>query len=430
VGDDAGQLETIVWAAAGGLLFLLDFGLSSFLAALGCVNRVTLHRVAGEGKPQHAWIATLREPISTHRISIQLLRQLSLLGGTLAVALAARSAGWSTPSMIGFVAGALVGVLVLETAVARVVAVWEPRGALRRLAPLGTLAHAAAWPVVRPLAAVLARVSRLQQPTEDEREEDQEEEVEAFFEVGEREGILEAEEGRMMRSIVDLDETRVREIMTPRPDIVALPLTATIDEARHCAVEDGHSRIPVYRGTVDEIVGMLHVRDLLRAWQDDQGGRTIEGLVREVMFVPETLSVRELLHDMRVQKHVAIVVDEYGGVSGLVTLEDLLEEIVGDIRDEHDEEEPLVRRDTDGSWIVDASTRVTELAELFGTEFEDGDFDTVGGLVVTEAGRVPAVGESLDIHDLRFTILDADVRRIHSLRVVPIPAQDELQARP
>jgi CBS domain containing-hemolysin-like protein len=234
----------------------------------------------------------------------------------------------------------------------------------------------------------------------------------------------------MMRSIVDLDETRVREIMTPRPDVIALPLTATVAEARRRAIEEGHSRIPVYRETIDEIVGVLHVRDLLRAWDEDAEGRTIEGYVREVMFVPETLSVGELLSDMRVRKHVAIVVDEYGGVAGLVTLEDLLEEIVGDIRDEHDEEEPLVRRADDGSWIVDAATRVSELAELFGTEFEDGDFDTVGGLVVSEAGRVPTVGESLDIHDFRFTILDADARRILSVRVVPIETSNEVKAGP
>jgi CBS domain containing-hemolysin-like protein len=230
----------------------------------------------------------------------------------------------------------------------------------------------------------------------------------------------------MMRSIVDLDETRVREIMTPRPDIVALPLAATVAEARRCAIEAGHSRIPVYRETIDEIAGVLHVRDLLHAWEDDAENRTIEGYVREVMFVPETLSVGDLLADMQVRKHVAIVVDEYGGVAGLVTLEDLLEEIVGDIRDEHDEEEPLVRRADDGSWIVDGATRISELAELFGTEFEDGDFDTVGGLVVSEAGRVPVVGESLDIHDLRFTILAADPRRIQSVRVVPIAAANEV----
>ena len=414
-----GHAQTALAVGGATVCFLIDLGLSVALASLTGVSRVALHRLAGEAKPHQAWLATLPDPLSPHRIAAQLLRQLALMAGTLCVALAAGGAGWPYPGIAGLAVAVVLGVLGLETLGARSLAMWEPRSALRRLAPLLSLAYVVTYPVVKPLVVLLTRVSQLQQQTDDEREEDQDQEVEAFFEVGEREGILEADEGRMMRSIVDLDETRVREIMTPRPDIVALPVTATVTEARRQAIEAGHSRIPVYRGTIDDVVGILHVRDLLRAWDEDAEDRTIEGYVREVLFVPETMSVGDLLADMRVRKHVAIVVDEYGGVSGLVTLEDLLEEIVGDIWDEHDDEEPLVRKDDDGSWIVDGGTRVSELSELFGTEFEEGDFDTVGGLVVTEAGRVPAVGESLEIHDFRFTILDADLRRIHSVRVVP-----------
>ena len=182
--------------------------------------------------------------------------------------------------------------------------------------------------------------------------------------------------------------------MTPRTDIVALPEDTTLADARSLVLEAGHSRIPIFRDSIDNVVGVMHERDLLRASGEQRDGEPVGTLARPVIFIPETLSVGELLSEMKNKKHFGLVVDEYGGVSGLVTLEDLLEEIVGEIQDEHDSEESLVRRQEDGSWLIDASTHVEELEERFGLSFEDRDFDTVGGLVVTGFGRVPSAGET------------------------------------
>jgi CBS domain containing-hemolysin-like protein len=181
-------------------------------------------------------------------------------------------------------------------------------------------------------------LARGQYASEEEREEEQDEEVEALIEVGEREGLLEAEEGEMMRGIVDLDETLVRELMTPRTDIIALAAETTVKEARRAFLEAGHSKLPVYHESIDNVVGVLHSRDLFLAWDEGQEEGPVGQYLRPTTFVPETLTAAEMLAEMRQKTQIAIVVDEYGGTAGLVTLEDVLEEIVGEIRDEHDDE--------------------------------------------------------------------------------------------
>ncbi|ANM32049.1 hypothetical protein ABI59_03035 [Acidobacteria bacterium Mor1] len=253
--------------------------------------------------------------------------------------------------------------------------------------------------------------------SEDDRETEQEEEVEAFIEAGEREGLLEKEEGEMMRGIVDLDETRVREIMTPRTDIVSLSAEATVAEARSGVLDGGHSKLPVYQGTIDNVVGVMHARDLFRAWRDGQEQARVSDYARTVLFVPETLTAADLLREMRLRTQLAIVVDEYGGIAGLVTLEDLLEEIVGDIRDEHDPEESLVQQEQDGSWLVSALAHVRQIETLFEIEIGERDFDTVGGLVVSAFGRVPQGGEVIERYGLHFETLEADKRRVYRVRI-------------
>jgi CBS domain containing-hemolysin-like protein len=186
--------------------------------------------------------------------------------------------------------------------------------------------------------------------------------------------------------------------------------------------------MPVYRDSIDDIVGILHVRDLVRAWEQGREAATIAGYVRPAFFVPETLTVAELLREMRVRTHVAIVVDEYGGVAGLVTLEDLLEEIVGDIRDEHETEEALVQQDSDGSWLVHGLAHVDELERIFGLTLEERDFDTVGGLVVSTLGRVPEQGESLEVGGLAIEVVHADPRRVYRVRIRPAGGPDRAQA--
>ena len=208
--------------------------------------------------------------------------------------------------------------------------------------------------------------------------------------------------------------------MTPRPDIVAVEANATVREARNVILESKYSRLPVYRDQIDNVEGMIYVRDLLQCWADGCEDESIERLVRSVYFVPETKPVAELLEEMQ-KAHVqlAMVIDEYGGVCGLVTVEDILEEIVGEIEDEDIAGEELeeIVEGGDGSYEVAASTEIGKIERLFNMEIEADDFTTIAGLVINESGKVPAVGEVLIIRGLEVEVLEADERRILRLRV-------------
>ncbi len=188
-------------------------------------------------------------------------------------------------------------------------------------------------------------------------------------------------------------------------------------DARRLFLEAGHSRLPAFDGSVDNIVGILHSRDLFKAWDEGDEGARVARYARRAPFVPESLSARELLHEMRRRTHMAVVVDEYGGVAGIVTLEDLLEEIVGDIRDEHESEELTMRAEANGSWVVNAVVHVKEIEEVFGVDFGDRDFDTVGGMVVSAFGRVPVVGDRVHTNGLDVEVLEADRTRVQRVRL-------------
>ena len=313
-------------------------------------------------------------------------------------------------------------------------------GIFRQLIPLfistrnpeGTLLFL--LPVVRPFLPVMAfiadpfqrlfdRSRRKDQVTEDgeeEEEDDDSNDLQALIDVGEAEGILEEEEGELIHSIIEFGDTRVSEVMAPRPDIVAVPVTATIREARDVMLESKYSRLPVYRDQIDNVEGIIYVRDLLQCWADGREEESIQPLVRDVYFVPETKPVAELLEEMQ-KAHVqlAMVIDEYGGVCGLVTVEDILEEIVGEIEDEDiagEELEEIVPAQ-EGSYEVMASTEIGKIERLFDMEIEADDFTTIAGLVINESGKVPAVGETLTIRGLEVEVLEADERRINLLRV-------------
>ncbi|MCP3979934.1 MAG: HlyC/CorC family transporter [bacterium] len=413
---------------AAGFLLLLNLALNVALVSAASLSPVSLRRLSSDSGPRWHFLESLEDPASAHRLAGSIARQLTLLGAVLLVSWAAGLAGLSLPGVTGVAVGALIGVVLLESLAARAIAGWSPRRALRAAAPVVLVAHTVLFVIVRPLHAVVDRIGRKRAVSEEQREEEQDEEVEALFEVGEREGLLEATESEMMRGIVDLDERPVREIMTPRTDIVAVLVDTTVAEARTVLMEAGHSRIPVYRGSVDNVVGVLHSRDLFRAWEQGTDDEPVSRYLRAASFVPESLSAGELLKGMRQTAHLAIVVDEYGGTAGLVTLEDLIEEIVGDIRDEHEDEEDEIRPEADGVYMISAAAHVDELEKLFGVEFEGRNFDTVGGLVVHRFGRVPSAGEILDVEGLRLEVLQAERRRVHRVRVRRKHPTDEAQA--
>jgi CBS domain containing-hemolysin-like protein len=353
---------------------------------------------------------------SSHRAAIHALRQLSLIGGVALTGWVFASSGWPWGWWGGIAAGAFVSTLLIETVLARMIALKDPKLALRLTAILVRPVHALTYPVLAPVHAAFRRWAGTIAEEEDS-DEGADEDVEAFIEVGEREGILEKSEGRMVRGIVDLDTTLVREIMTPRVDVVALHAKVSVGEARRVALATPHSRFPVYGETIDNVVGILHVRELLRAWDEGWGDAGIGGLLRPAVFVPETRTVAEVLAEMRTRAHVALVVDEYGGFAGLVTLEDLLEEIVGEIHDEHDRDDATLASEAGGAWLVSGGAHAEELERVFGVDLGERDYDTVAGFVTAALGRVPAKGETFEHGGLSVEIVESDARRVRRVRV-------------
>jgi putative hemolysin len=258
-----------------------------------------------------------------------------------------------------------------------------------------------------------------QQPTDAERE-DYADDIQALIEMGEAEGIIEEQERELIETMVEFGETRAGEIMTPRTEICALPVSSTVKQARDLIIEEKYSRMPVYRGSIDNIEGVIYVRDLLNAWAESKENETIENLLRPAYFVPETKSASELLKNMQTSRiQVALVVDEYGGIAGLLTVEDILEEIVGEIEDEDTEAEEVIEiiESEDGYFDVLGSTEIGKVERVFEMEIETDDFTTIAGLVTSEAGYVPKRGDKLSFRGLEVEILQADEKKINLLRL-------------
>jgi putative hemolysin len=410
------------------LLLLADLALSVMTLSATALSRVALRRMNAESGNRLPFLEEFKTVPSSHRAAIHTLRQLCLIGAVSLSGWAFARQGWPGGFWGGIAAGAFAGALVVETVLARVFALKDPRTALRVTAVLVRPVHALTFPVLGPVHSAFKRWAGTI-ADEEESEQDADEDVEAFIEVGEREGILEESEGRMVRGIVDLDSTLIREIMTPRVDVVTLQAKASIAEARRVALKEAHSRFPVYGETVDNVVGILHVRDLLRAWEEGWGDAGITGLVRPAVFVPETRTVAEVLAEMRTRSHVALVVDEYGGFAGMVTLEDLLEEIVGEIHDEHDDVDAALLEQPGGAWLVSGTAHAEELERIFGVDLGERDYDTVGGFVTAAVGRVPQNGESFEHGGLHVEIVEADPRRVRRVRV-HMAASPEAERRP
>lgn len=245
-----------------------------------------------------------------------------------------------------------------------------------------------------------------------------EKDLQELIEESEEEGLINEEEGEMLTSIFEFGDTIVREIMVPRTDMVCCPTMATLPELLEAIHTSGHSRIPIYEGTNDRIVGVVYAKDLLRFWGRPATELAVGEVMRDPFFVPETKNIEELLQDFRTKRvHMAIAIDEYGGTSGLITIEDLLEEIVGDIQDEYDREEEWLLAEEDGAVVVDGRLNVEELEEYFDLEIPREKFDTVGGFLFDLLGHVPLAGEEIRAHGLQMTVIESDPRKIRKVRV-------------
>jgi len=262
------------------------------------------------------------------------------------------------------------------------------------------------------LAKIKASASR------EESRETSEEEIETFVNEARSEGIIEKEEGILLKSVVQFSDTVVREIMTPRVDMACIRKESTVEKLRELVVKEKHSRIPVYKDKIDNIEGMVIAKDLLEYSEDRYKNNTIEPLIRPVYFVPESMKVSELLKEFQKRKQkLAIVVDEHGGVSGLVTMEDLMEEIVGDILDEYDMEEAQIVEKGPHDYLVSGNAEVEKVEELFDLDIAEDDYITVGGLITHHLGRLPRQGEHIQIKGLSLEILEVGQKRIKKLRV-------------
>jgi CBS domain containing-hemolysin-like protein len=281
-----------------------------------------------------------------------------------------------------------------------------------------------AFPLVRKISAPVLALSRNLVEREEQREdreevrETTEEEIETFIDEATEEGIIDKGEDELLRSVVEFGDTVVREIMTPRVNMVCIRKDATIDNLKDLIIRDKYSRIPVYKDRLDNIEGIVMAKDILEFADEKHKAQPIEALIRPVSFVPESMFVPDLLKEFqKVKQKLAVVVDEHGGVSGLVTMEDVVEEIVGEIQDEYDTEEAQIVENAPLDFTVSGATEVEELEELFDTELAEDDFITVGGLITRNLGRLPRKGETLTVKGLNVEVLDVDQKKIKKLRI-------------
>ena len=348
---------------------------------------------------------------TTTKVLVQVLLLVGLLSLVSAFAAFSLHPAWAWGGLL-FLAGWLLTEVTLLSAGARS----DPEKIVARLLPV---VEAASWlllPLAIPVRKILERRDRTVLASKPP--EATEQEVQAFIEVGREEGILEGkEEEKLLLSIVDFGDTRVREVMTPRTDIVFIDVASPLETLADLFVSSKCSRIPVVRGSIDSVVGIAHVKDTLAAVRKG-APRTIAEIARETYFVPESKKVAELLREFQRRRlWMAIVVDEYGGVSGLATVEDLLEEIVGEIRDEHEDEREAVARLGDRAFSVSASENVAKVSELFGHGPEEEEFTTLGGFLAARLGHIPKSGETHRESGLVFTVEEADRRRVHRVRI-------------
>jgi CBS domain containing-hemolysin-like protein len=319
-------------------------------------------------------------------------------------------------------------IFVLAEAVPKNWAVQHPDRAALFAAPIVTALIR--FPPVRLLSGVLIGLANLILPGGKGRPDAyvSERELLAMADVAEEADVIETEERALIHSIIEFGDTVVREVMVPRPDILAAEASDPVSDVIEVAMRAGYSRIPVYEGNIDNFIGVVYAKDLMRADLDDREETPVRNLVREAHFVPETKRIAELMREMQNHKfHMAIVIDEYGGTAGLVTLEDLIEELVGEIVDEYDVEEPAIEPLANGGYRVNARMPVDEVNEFLHAELPAGDWDTVGGLVFSLLGHVPTEGESVEANGHRLAAEKIQGRRIGRVRIAKL-AGDRAEA--
>lgn len=254
-------------------------------------------------------------------------------------------------------------------------------------------------------------------------------EIHDLMDEGQAKGLITNEESHMVYGVLDLKETPAHSIMIPRTEISSASVDFTLGELIDLVTRCGHTRIPIHKENIDQIVGILHAKDLLKLLGKDPSSKIPADILRKAYFVPESRKVSDLLKDMQERTtHLAIVTDEYGGTAGIITIEDILEEIVGEIMDEHDHEETLLTRLDDGSLVVHARLDVEKLGEALNMELPEGEFESVGGFIIDLLGKIPKTGEKVRFRDIEMTIQKGDQRRIEKVLVSRVAAPGSFEA--
>jgi putative hemolysin len=417
------------------LLFLLAIAavyVGTIETAFTALMRLSLRLMAERGGRDDRLGFYLEDPTQLF-IPARLLLGLIFSLATMFIAILTGRTGFQSIGMLlVFVA---IFILVFEHVLPLLIVRRNPERVLEVLLPPFDVAARFLHPLTGGLVRLIAAVPRRERPETNNANTEPVEaeggEVAHALEAGEEPGLIEVDERRLLQSIVEFGDTLVREVMTPRPDMVAIQVDATFDEVRAVFREQEYSRIPVYNENLDNILGFVFIKDLIRL-DPPESGQTpllpdLARFIRPATFVPETKRVAEMLREFQHQQvQIAIVVDEYGGTAGLVTIEDLLEEIVGEIRDEYDVETEPVVDEGDGTFVFSAKVNIAEVRDRLGVEIEPEGFETVGGYVLTRVGRVPAVGETFDSDGLQVEVLEAERRRVHKVRMRLAPqAQTE-----
>jgi putative hemolysin len=386
------------------------------------VSKVAVRRLVDRPRAKSApALAALLEKRSEVLTSIHIIIQLLLVAGAVFVfTLFERRELRYSISVLGTVATMMLIILLFRQLVPRIITMRSPEVTLLRLFTILKIAHAALRPLSVLLMSALHYFHQWEQDVEPVKEEEtSEEEIQAFIDAGEEEGILERDEGEMIQSIVHFGDKVAREVMTPRMQIVAIDINSSVEKLLQLVVAKGHARIPVYRDDLDNIEGIVHERDLLRVWQKGDKLENFRSMIRPAYFVPETKPVDDLLQEMRQKAdQMVLVVDEYGGVSGLITMQDLVEEIVGEIHDETESDSEKVIEEGKGIYVVPGTLELGVIEEKLGVPLvSNTDCTTVAGAVVELFGRLPSPGEKIEHGGIEIEVLAADRRRVQKLRL-------------
>jgi CBS domain containing-hemolysin-like protein len=413
-------IEPQVYLIAIAILLALDWLTVASRGSLLHANLTVLLDTDPLSEPRHQRVISLLESLPRLQASLILAQTVwrFLLLGSLLLLLSSQAVALLPLAIFGIILLAALVIFWLDWSIRSLVSSAPHRWALR-LIPFANAIRILAWPFVTPILTLSGR-------TQDPLESDEaliQNQLRSLVDAGQQRGLIEQEEGRMIHSIFELSETLAREIMVPRIDMLTLDVQTPPEEAVDTLLTSHYSRMPVYQDSVDHILGLLYAKDLLRVWREGKQDTSLRTLLRPAYFVPEAKKINELLEEMQSQRvHMAIIVDEYGGVAGLVTLEDIVEEILGEIQDEYDQVEELPYQSLgNGEYLFQGRIGLDDFNEVMSSNLATDEADTLGGFIYNSIGRVPAVGDAVKIESLLLTVEQVSGRRIRKVRASWLP---------